>query len=79
MENWISVLDELPPVGVPVLVIVKTHCFTDLPYYYRIDKLNKNKNWVKEWVSGSYFNGTPTHWMRLPVPPTEIEVESDKS
>ena len=65
MNEWISVKDRLPEVGVPVLV-------HEGPYNYQvIATINSDGRW-EDTVEG-YMAIHVTHWMPLPDPPTDTE------
>lgn len=67
MNDWISVKERLPDVGMPVLICGKRHRVT--AYYDNVldaFRLTENENLC-------YAANCVTHWMPLPEPPKEIE------
>ena len=64
MEDWISVEDRLPDIGVEVIVCDN---YRDVYTDYR-RKDNKDWNEPRKYIIDIYY----THWMPFPKPPKKI-------
>jgi hypothetical protein len=69
--DWISVSERLPGLGQLVLVAFdeRVRLGNRIEILYRDDDA-PDRPWWWESLSGNTYNDVITHWMPLPVPPT---------
>lgn len=74
MDKWISVKEQLPNDGVPVLVIVNGR-YKNIEFkgaYELAAYSEPDKDWILDAYPGAE-DITVTHWIPLPDPPEEVE------
>ena len=75
--KWIRVEDELPENGIPVLVAV-SYMHGEVCVAERLDVLEEGSGcFYRTDDEGSNLDGDVTHWMPLPEPPEEMEMNDE--
>lgn len=72
-NNWISVKDNLPPVGTAVLAIIK-YATPDSWFTYALLCIDIDNKWHHFWndTDGLAPEYQVTHWTQVPDPPEKI-------
>lgn len=72
--RWVSLEDELPPIGVYVHIIIKNYSsiagdYVNVMTIGRMDKHSVSDRYAFVGKSGRFLGGTVTHWMEMPPMP----------